>query len=509
MTHLLLTVQLLDDRYHGLLARNGPPEWPPSPFRLFCALVAGVAQRGELEGEIRTALEWLQELDPPIIIAPNSKEGRRFTRFVPNNDGDKKPDRQERLAAKLNIPTFLLLGQDGRPRIHYLWDISGRTEVPLDRIRDASRSLVALGWGVDMAFADAKLVTDADIQKLAGVRWHPKHGMWRNEGMLRVPTVSAELQECTLSNLMHCHQTATARIEHGQPLHNADNPRVYEQVFYTSAEGPLVGRPWRVFELRNTDGSRFRYPHRKLLHIAGMVRHLAIAAMEKDPPRDVAGDWVETYVAGHAKTGFKYHRQLSFLPLPSVGHEYTDPGVRRVIVAAPVGDDAWLDHVVRRLAGQALKPEPDIPDPFADREPPILVPMPRQSHDGVVRCYTGPASVWHSFTPVILPGHDDHKPEKTWALIERALRQSGIDQACEFEWSVFSRFANSYSAHKYDEKKRPQGYFRPSYLNGLTAVHLTLRFTEDLRMPGPLVIGAGRHCGFGLMAHFDQAKEGA
>src|ERR1700678_4467698 len=104
MTHLLLTVRFLDDRYHGLLDRGGPPEWPPSPFRLFQALVAGVARRGELvDGEevssnttftpIGQALGWLQQLTrdhPPIIIAPKSKTGQAITRFVPNNDGDKK-----------------------------------------------------------------------------------------------------------------------------------------------------------------------------------------------------------------------------------------------------------------------------------------------------------------------------------------------------------------------------------------------------------------------------------
>jgi CRISPR-associated protein Csb2 len=283
--------------------------------------------------------------------------------------------------------------------------------------------------------------------------------------------------------------------------------RVFDMVRYRRGNEPL-GRPWRVFELLNTDGTRFRYPHRKLVHIAGMVRHLAIDLMKKNPPRAAAENWVETYIAGHAKTDSETHRQLSYLPLPSVGHENTDPGVRRIMIAAPVGDDAWLDHVVRRLAGQALKPEPDLPDAFTGREPPMLVPIPRQVRDGVIRCYTEPANVWHSFTPVILPGHDDHKPDKTRALIERALRQSGIDQPCEFEWSAFSRFSKSYPAHKYDQRKRPQGYFRPSYLNHLTAVHLTLRFKEDLHVPGPLVIGAGRHCGFGLMAQFHATKEG-
>jgi len=219
--------------------------------------------------------------------------------------------------------------------------------------------------------------------------------------------------------------------------------------------------------------------------------------MKKDSPQNVPGDWVETYVAGHVKTDSKDHRQFSYLPLPSVGHEHADPGIRRVVIAAPLGDDAWLDHLVRRLAGQQLKPERG--DEFEGFDPPILVPIPRQARDGVVRCFTEPANVWTSFTPVILPGHDDHKPEKTRALIERALCQSAVDQPCEFEWSSTSRFAKSYSAHKYDREKRPQGYIRPGYLNSQTAVHLTLHFKEDLRVPGPLVIGAGRHCGLGLM----------
>lgn len=123
MTHLLITVHWLDDRYHGLLDREGPPEWPPSPYRLFQALVAGVARRGELEAEPGIALEWLQKLNPPMIIAPRSRPGQVVTHFVPNNDGDKRPDRQDRLTGKTFRPTLML----DPPDIHYLW------EIPLDQ----------------------------------------------------------------------------------------------------------------------------------------------------------------------------------------------------------------------------------------------------------------------------------------------------------------------------------------------------------------------------------------
>lgn len=536
MTHLLLTVRFLDDRYHGLLDRGGPPEWPPSPFRLFQALVAGVARRHELVigpdvpentnfTDIGKALGWLQRLTrdhPPIIIAPKHKEGQAITRFVPNNDGDKKFDRQERLAAKPTLPTLFILESGQRPEVCYIWQLSENHDCPGANIERAARSLTSLGWGIDMAFADARLASEEEVQNLKGIRWYPKKSAGSFHDTLRAPTYDDESGQCTLCDLRHCHSTFINRIEHGKPLKTVDKPKVFDRVLYTSTERPIA-RPYVVFKLVDENEDAFPYPHAKLIHIAGMVRHLAIEAMSKDPPRSVvknAKQWVETYVAGHrqaAKTetlkknrclddldddaqreeiaGSDGHRQLSYLPLPSIGHPHADPGVRRVMIAAPVGDDALLDHVARRLAGQALKPLRG--DEFAGREPPILMPVRR---DNVARFYTEPANVWHSFTPVILPGHDDHKPAKTRALIERALAQSGIDQPCEFEWSAFSRFSKSYSAHKYDKEKRPAGYLRPNHLLTQTAVHLTLRFKDDLLVLGPIVIGAGRHCGFGLLA---------
>ena len=150
---------------------------------MFQALVAGVARRGELVvGDdvpsnknvtpVGRALGWLQRHTrdhPPIIIAPRSTTGQAITRFVPNNDGDKKFDRQERLTGKYTEPTLFLLEPDQKPEVHYVWDVTGTNDCPVADIERAARSLTTLGWGIDMAFADARRYV-ADIDYMTRVR---------------------------------------------------------------------------------------------------------------------------------------------------------------------------------------------------------------------------------------------------------------------------------------------------------------------------------------------------
>ncbi|MGH7127852.1 MAG: hypothetical protein ACREIV_04750, partial [Planctomycetaceae bacterium] len=106
---------------------------------------------------------------------------------------------------------------------------------------------------------------------------------------------------------------------------------------YRRSSDPVT-RPYAVFELRHEDGSFCRYSQRKLMHISGMVRHLAKKAMLTSPPSDIDDGWVGRYVVGHRDESKEDHRQFSYIPLPSIGHEYADHAVRRVMVLAPLGD---------------------------------------------------------------------------------------------------------------------------------------------------------------------------
>jgi len=493
--HLHIAATFLDQRYHGR-GDGGEPEWPPSPLRLFQAIIAANGEHVGIDGLLDRALTWLEQQPPPLIIAPRHELGAAYCLSVPNNAmdlvakawskgnyfgaGDSNPSTHRTM--KTVRPLHL---RDG-DTVHYCWPLDDGMDAEATRaLIGAARRMVALGWGIDLIAGNADTIEDSNLSSLSGERWSPTG----NEAptTLRIPVTG------TCQALQDRHTAFTLRMGDDGLLPVAPLTK-FTLTGYRRPTDP-IGCPFAVFELRHDDGEICRYSQRRLIHLAGMVRHLAIEAMTASPPRDASDDWVDRYVAGHRPKGAADHRQLSYLPLPSIGHEHADQIVRRIMIAAPLGHDAWLEHLARRLAGQQLTPERG--DEFDTAGPPSLI---RVHHDKVARHYARRTERWASVTPVILPGHDDRKPAKTRKLIEASLAQAGIEQACDFDWSAYSRFRKSFSAHKYDKGRRPQGYFRPDHLQTQTAVHLTLHFKERVELPGPIAIGAGRHCGLGLFA---------
>jgi CRISPR-associated protein Csb2 len=497
---LCISVTFLDPRFHGR-GDGGANEWPPSPMRLFQALVAGSGTQLSHDVDIDRALRWLETQPPPTILAPPSRIGTVCPLYVPNNAmdlvaagwvrGNSDESIAEHRALKTVRPTHL---RDG-DTVHYLWPIAdGASESPpVAALQCAVERMVALGWGIDLVVAQCR-VLPADVP--LGVtleQWAPAEGHATNS--LRCPIRGS------LDALTARHAATLDRLK-DNTFHPVPAFTAYRLIGYRRPTDAAV-RPHAVFELVKADGGMASYPQRDLIHVAGMMRHLAKEAMTQFPPADVGADWVKAYVAGHGGPGEESHRRFSYVPLPSIGHRHVDPAVRRVMIVAPLGDDRHVEHLARRLNGATLQPEPGSNHVG---EAPTLI---RVKNDRVARYFLDASSTWASVTPVILSGHDDHKPAKTRALIEKALRHAGVDLPCDFEWSSFSRFPKSLSAHKYGKDERPAGYRRPKHLEGLTAVHLVLRFADSVAVPGPLTIGAGRHCGLGLMANLTASAAGS
>ena len=111
-SHLCLSVTFLDSLFHGK-GDGDKPEWPPSPMRIFQALLAGSltgCRIKEWTTKKADSFRWLEQSRPPIIIAPIARIESPYTLFVPNNDSDKRFDRQERLTSKILRPHRLLGG---------------------------------------------------------------------------------------------------------------------------------------------------------------------------------------------------------------------------------------------------------------------------------------------------------------------------------------------------------------------------------------------------------------
>jgi len=497
--------------FHGR-ADAEEPEWPPSPMRVFQALLnsAGLRSRGQsLTPELRLAFQNIEVLSP-VIVAPSATLSTvGYRAYVPHNQTDLVMAAWHRCENDASIASHRIekdirphrietIG-DELPTVHYVYTLDSTIADPaelLKSIRPTVRSVYSLGWGIDQVVADASLI-ESDFDFLSGERWSPT---------LQGGTTLRVHRKGSLSALTVRHTSFLNRLVNGDwtpvpPL------GAFDQVRYRRDTDP-ISRPHAIFKLLDSNDDTFSYSQTKLMHIAGMVRHLAIERMTAFPPADLrdysSEDWLRSYVSGHQSNEDKYadkpHAQFSFVPLPSIGHPHADPSIRRVMIIAPLGDDAWLEYLSQRLEGELLKPLPDTSMP-----PDIRLERIRTgTKDGVRDKYIRASNCWASFTPVILPGHDDHKPEKTRKLIEKALQQSGIEQACEFEWSPFSYFPKALSAHKYDQQKQPTGYIRPGHLLNQTAVHVRIQFASGLKVPGPLLVGSGRHCGFGLMAGIDE-----
>lgn len=499
--------------FHG--SRNGAePEWPPSPLRLFQALINAACMRAcgqSLDPEIAQVVEILESLRPTIVASPATISQVGFRAYVPHNHGDLVTSAWHRGVNDASIATHriekdyrpirLMTQGDDFPAVHYLFTID-LSEIDLkkflDLLRPNVRAIYSLGWGIDQVVADATLIDTDLTEQLPGDRFVVTR---RGGSPLRVP------RNGTREALHVRHERFLNRLAGGKwtpvpPL------TAFDTVNYRR-DSESVPRPCAVFKLLDPNEEPARYSHAKVVHIAGMVRHVAIQLMQD---AGKASDFINRFIRGKRDLeAVLEHKQISYVPLPSIGHQHADGMIRNVMLIAPPDMERELTYLSERIDGQMLKPEQlekeddSVSASSASYHAELQLFKP-PAGKFISECYLGRSNTWHSVTPVILDGHNrktkSDKPEaiarETEKLICKALQRAGIETTCSFIWQASPFLKSSLSAHKYDRDGRHTGYHRPKHLRDLTAVHLRLTFEQPVS--GPLTIGAGRHCGFGLMA---------
>ena len=478
--YLCISVTFLDSLFHGKCDRE--PEWPPSPMRLFQALLAGelTSCRGRDWNESKTkAFEWLQGQKPPRIFAPAAALAAPYALFVPNNDADRKFERQNRLTTKVLHPHRLCDGST----LHYLWSFDEQdvaSQACAQTLCMSARHLAALGWGIDQAVANGQIIDESAVAELAEDApecWEASQAHRPSRGGLRVP------QDGTLADLERVHRSFRDRVS-GRGYEPPLSVRCFDTVEFLRRTA-IPSRSYAVFEL--SEGFAFRQVDTN--KVASMLRSVACKHAQSDTHEFRIGDRVidsAVYVAGHVTGNETTPPRFSYLPLPTIGGPHADGMIRRLLVAEPFGGDGGHARwVQQRLLGVPLMEE------GTGTECGLLLESWRKSTESMIRRYAKASRNWSTVTPVILPGHDSGKRKKAYRLFRAALSHAGIpDEAVvDFELHKTPVWPGSHHAHQ---------YHRPNHMKHGGRWHVRLRFSEPVA--GPLAIGAGRHRGLGLFA---------
>ena len=530
--YLCISIRFLDGAFHGR-ADQGEPEWPPSPLRLYQAIVAASAahwneRRGLRHAE--PALRWFEQLPPPTIAAPPAREAQGYRLYIPDNVGDLVGKSLSR-AGEGSIADYRtekairpLIVPD-ETAVHFVWNLAN-APIGFAEHREvlfaAVRSITHVGWGVDLVVADASVVDEASAMKLPGERWQPATD--GTDTSLRTPRAG------TLEDLNRRHHAFLNRVTSNGSFAPVPPLTVFGITDYRSgSEAPRF--PCAVFVLRMPDDSGFRAfdAARRGLHVAGMFRH---AASRPEISRCIgwSDEAARRIILGHAETPGAQHQpvegaRIAFLPLPSIemreGQQRVVGNIRRVLVTAR-GSLAPQEfrRFTQRLDGQELTNE-------KTHETAALIFRHGES-DGAIRPYLEKSATWATVTPVILPGYDDPRKlrqrlsangaqplsveekteilrkldERIEHLLRKAIRQSGFSEVmahdAELDWRSSGFWPGVQLASQYAVPEQHRRYRR-------LHVRITWRSSDGqiIKVPGPICIGGGRHSGLGLFAAFD------
>lgn len=479
---LLVKVSLLGERYHGL------PEWPPSPFRLFQAMVAG-ALVGEPDGhanELSPIFDWLAELSPPWIGAPSIRRGKTFGMYVPNNDldtvgGDPRNIAKIRGSSKLVRPVLL----ETNSPICYLWPIPANETDRAHEVIAVCRKLYQLGRGIDMAYADAELIGQSQVndhlrsQDL--VLYEPQPDS--TSGIILRNPVPGSFDSLRKRYFAYGRRLLDGHLTQPSP------PR-FQRVSYNAKPHHLL------FDLiSGTDrGTRF--------HATSIESVASITELVRDHLSILLGNaygqkLVERIVVGRGASEEDKRKRIVITPLPSIGSVHTDQAVRRVMITIPPNCPIPTEEVKWAAGSIHLGVSPD--GELVDANEPQLVgasDLKMLHHYGIGES----ARVWRTVTPVVVPSHGhqalmkgsdrvDHE-KRIASSIRVSLRHAGIDTLID---------GIRVQKEPFLKKGTKAGCFSiPARFEGRWRYHVQIVFAEP--HSGPLILGDGRFLGLGLFA---------
>lgn len=481
------------------LAGYSGREWPPSPGRLFKALVCAArsgwsASHRDVYDE---ALRIVERQRAPVIAAPEATLRRLQRRFVPNNSK--------------NWPTRREL--DTEPESILYWDIDAPTVVwyhwpdapskIVDTVRQLSRHTWSLGKGEDFAVLDA--LTEPPPSDLTS---------WRETAEREGSGPSLETPE---PGCLDVCDAAFWRSADKAPLPISG----VRSVRYASNGGLEARVPVGVLAL-HFGGKRRSWDARLLRQVVGPIRNLLnqirgeiVDVLASNPEERARLDALAQRVLhGHDERGEPVpESHLAVLPIPNVLGPYPDGRIRRV---ALVGFECAQDPTRRAIVEMAcvLLHGRELLDNGRGTGVTLETESDRQWLQAISRR----SRTWVSVTPVIQAAKELTSAE--WRRL-REMRQAATEsgenlarleqrlQGRRLELVVrsFVQAVGSDGARPVSVETIQGGFIAgvhvarqyrvAGYLAETSRFHVKVTF--DRPVSGPIAVGRGRHVGFGLL----------
>ena len=517
-------------------------EWPPHPARLFSALVAAWGDADEPDQMERSALEWLESRDPPAIVASDATARKVATHFVPVNDTaivsgawqNRKADRVCKLIEDIQKELIESQGEVTRNVL--------RLQQRLYRERDVQQQVAGIG-NTSPASAEKMLPDKRGKQERHFPSMTPNEArvtyLWEEAAPESIRSaIDQILQRVTRlghpSSLVACRTTHVSpkaswvpgkgsehfrsvrsgqlvELERRYATHRGISPRAlpyadvpYEAVSESAPDEQFV-KPntvgdWIVFEFSHD--SRV-FPSTRVVEVATAMRGAILRHAEDTMP---AG------LSGHERGGAPSRApHLAFLPLPYVGSEYADGRLLGIALSVPKSLSEAARQALYQAIGRWEKRTKAISYPlklaFGQkgvlkmtrlRSPAVLAALRAQ-------VWQRPSHRWVSATPIALPKHPGHLNKgsvanraEAWrqaeAMIVAACGHVGLPEPTTVEVSLNPYLTGVRSVHRFPA-------FSQSGPNGKPIrrqlVHASVTFEKSVA--GPLMLGAGRFFGLGLM----------
>ena len=434
-------------------------EWPPSPARLFAALVAADGTRQECRVTDGSELEWLERLPPPAIHAcARSHHQLLETRYVVRHKTEGRPESKvhheyvgrQGVEARPGVRVAL-----NAPRVVYLWkDVEPPNQAVLDALRQRAARVGYLGT----SDSPARLRVSTAMPPIGTETFVPDQ---EGDAAIRV-TKPGDLE--ILDRIFDQWRTRGASVARSQfPALNheqryrspnsavpADNGEV---VAWLRLGSPIAGR--RVTTLA------------ALFKAAVLSQHEIIHG---EPHQVLHGH-------GFRERGYEIAR---YLALPDVGFKWSRGRIHGLALWLPPGTDSVVRRkardaalAVRRLTNHVINVAVSQTD---DDESAPLATRPKR--------WRQRSTVWATAFPAI------HERRRTVDLpeIARWCHHAGLPEPIAFRSSRTPLVPGALDLAPV-EVNRPG---RP----GLPYSHIEVRFAQTVQ--GPVVLGSGRQRGFGL-----------